>query len=240
MKSLFLFTFVLITFSAHSNVKIVINGMSHEYVESPRLSEVLSPIAEQENWYWPASGVYRSDSQKQESQKRQVLADINTTANNHAGLQSTLNALKEQVSNWSLSLKVNLDIDYDKARLIEHANPKFEAGEYLITLTLRPDYITVFGAVSNNNRLSYKDGQCLYNYVEQMQRNSDADPDYVYVIQPDGKIIKPGVAYWNKQCLLVMPGSQIYVPLRENLLFSDIQDLNRSIADLAVNRIEVQ
>jgi len=48
---------------------------------------------------------------------------------------------------------------------------------------------------------------------------------------------KLGIAYWNRQFVKPMPGSEIFIPLQDELFFDRIGPLNDKIAQLMMHRM---
>ena len=51
---------------SQAEVNVDINGQRYSYTDNPRLADVLQPYALQQNWYWPAAALYRTDTQRAE------------------------------------------------------------------------------------------------------------------------------------------------------------------------------
>jgi hypothetical protein len=80
-------------------------------------------------------------------------------------------------------------------------------------------------------------GMCADQYLTGKQLKPLADKDYLYVVQPNGEITKVGKAYWNYQCRTLMPGAQLFVPISEKDVFSQVSKVNKLVAELSLNRI---
>lgn len=78
----------------------------------------------------------------------------------------------------------------------------------------RPTTITVIGAVVQACRLPQVALRDARDYLKDCPPSSAADPDWLYVIQPDGSVIRQGIALWNRSAPQgLAPGAVLYVPL---------------------------
>lgn len=221
-------------------VNILINDTRYEYTQPVRLDQVLAPVAAQSRWYWPASALFDVNQQDAIALKYTVLAQIEALSadyHNDSEFLAGLNSLREQVKSWTISHRVRIPIDYDAIRLNVSLNREMLAGSYRLILTTRPQKVQVISAFGAYREALYKPQRTAADYAEQFALHSQLDKDWAYVISPDGFVRKIGIAYWNKEAIQIMPGSQIYFPLNTSILNSDIEALNRNIAKLAANRV---
>lgn len=222
-----------------AQVKITINETMYSYTDNPRLTEVLEPIVS-EQWYWPAATLFRMNDSRVEKQREQVLAMLSSLRDNKLLLgdyRSAINYLSEQIKVWKLGQRIDIKVDYDLARIQVESNPMFDEGEYLLSLKKHEIPVYEFGMIENPGFFSTQTGMCADKYIADKPPKPLADKDYLYLIQPSGTIEKVGVAYWNYQCKTLMPGGQIYVPIVESDILSQVKQVNQLIAKLALNRI---
>ena len=77
-----------------------------------------------------------------------------------------------------------------------------------------------------------------YRYLAECPRARRADRDWVYVIQPDGRVFRQGVAPWNRSAPLALaPGATIYVPLPERAAQAVDTTLNHDLADFLATQL---
>ena len=59
-----------------------------------------------------------------------------------------------------------------------------------------------------------------------------ADPDWLYVIEPDGRVFRQGIALWNRSAALALaPGAVLYVPFKPRAIEPAADaDFNRDMA----------
>lgn len=222
-----------------ADITITINETKYQYPGNPRLTEVLEPIASK-NWYWPAARLFRLNDKAAEESRKQAIAALASLNDNFLLLgdyRPATNYLTSQIEAWNLATRVNITIDYDLARIKPEYNPKFDDGEYL--LSLKPPVIPIyeFGMTENIGFFTAKTGLCADQYLVGKELKPLADKDYLYVIQPNGKISKIGKAYWNYQCRTLMPGAQLFVPISETDVISQVSKVNKLVAELSINRI---
>ena len=229
-----------ITPTVYASVEISINESTYLFTTPPRLSDVLAPVALQKHWSWPASQLFSLDAAAVEQERSQLIELLAKEGRDNTKYKSTFQSIINQLKSWQIAHRVAIPIDFELARYSLPNNPQFEAGSYQLLLSERPTSLYVFGAVSTPSNITYVNNQCLEDIMQTIVSAPFADSSFVYIISPQGKVQKAPIAYWNRQCILPMPGSTLYVPLRENTLFKAISNVNEDIATFAVNRIKSQ
>lgn len=95
----------------------------------------------------------------------------------------------------------------------------------------RPNTIRVVGAVAQVCALPLVPLQDARDYLDACKPSHVADGDWIFVIQPDGRVAKQGVGLWNRgHAMPLAPGAVIYVPLRETGRHAVSPDLNQELA----------
>tara|TARA_R110002126_G_scaffold10245_39_gene46582 strand:- start:1538 stop:2341 length:804 start_codon:yes stop_codon:yes gene_type:complete len=222
-----------------ATVNVQLNDMFFHYQQLPRLADVLQPLALQQDWYWPAAALYRNDSDKPELLQQQLLqrlAALKGKWQQDSNYVSSIEQLTFQLRQWRLAERIMLDIDYDVARLTPARNPQFDPGEYLLQLTARPQHVQVFG-LARAERISHYGNASAQVYARQLRRFAGASTDWLYILQPDGEVIKAGIASWNGQHTEVMPGSQLFVPFDIAFFGDEFNDINHLLLELAKHRV---
>ncbi|MBD8897445.1 capsule biosynthesis GfcC family protein [Rhodanobacter sp. DHG33] len=103
---------------------------------------------------------------------------------------------------------------------------------------LRPKTIRVVGAVRSPCSLPLQPLQDASGYLAQCPSAYGADHDWIYVIQPDGHVLRQGVALWNRSTpLSLAPGALIYVPLSARAVSTIDITLNSDMADFLATQI---
>jgi hypothetical protein len=109
-------------------------------------------------------------------------------------------------------------------------NHPLAAGDQLY-YPLRPATIRVVGAVQQPCTLPLVPLQDARRYLAACASSDAADPDSIYVIEPDGRVLVQGIALWNRSAPQALaPGAVIYVPLRERAVRAVDARLNADIA----------
>lgn len=220
-----------------ANVEVLMNGQTYLYKDNPRLTDVLGPVALQQDWYWSSAAVFKLGSQTNDSMRNAATEQLIESSRKDTKNQASYQKIIAQLKSWRLATRIDISIDYELARIEMRNNPAFSDGKYVIDLSTRPTNVYVVGAVSTQTKLNFSENTCLTDYLNEVSTLKIASKDFVYLIGPDGSVDKAGIAYWNSKCVLLMPGTQIYVPLAENPIFSDAATLNQSVVMLLRNRI---
>lgn len=110
-------------------------------------------------------------------------------------------------------------------------NALLDDGDRLI-YPVRPSTVEILGAVAQPCHVPYRALQEVHAYAGQCTILDDAERDYLWLIQPDGKIRRVGVAAWNREeGIVAAPGSRILVPIRNDDLEVPTPDLNQQMAE---------
>jgi len=86
-----------------------------------------------------------------------------------------------------------------------------------IVVPARPGFITVAGAVVNNNALLWKPGRTVGDYLKQAGLDEAAEPDNMFVLRADGTVIHAGdrrgfFGMGSLESQPIQPGDAIVVP----------------------------
>lgn len=197
---------------------------------------MLSQVAYDKNWYWPASRLFRLDSSHAELMRSDILSKLKFMQVSLEGEEEQqVKRLIQQISGWKLADRIFTELDYDKAQLLASHNQRFEHGDYFIQLFERRNTINLFGLVEQSTD-KMENSQCGHEVIHQLVP-TPINKDFAYIIQPDGVIKKIGIAYWNATCVDIMPESDIFMPFTESQFSTENSALNKQIIDLAKNRI---
>jgi len=235
MRCFILLFCLAIALSVKANVSIQLNNQLQLFEHNPRLAEVLTKVATEQQWYWPAAALYHLDSSQAEQQRNKIIEQLKRLRLSELH-SAQMTSLIEQIKQWQLADRVDVVIDFDAAQMNANNNPRFDNGSYRLDLILRPTTAQVIGLTTQSLSIDLTEAQCAHQYIHKLVPNL-ANKDFVYLIQPNGVSKKIGIAYWNTNCVDIMPGSQIFLPLPESLFFQDKQLLNEQIVALAKNRI---
>lgn len=103
----------------------------------------------------------------------------------------------------------------------------------------RPSDIRVVGAVDKACRVPHVPMQDARRYLTACPVSSAADPDLIFVVQPDGTVMEQGIALWNRDPPRPLaPGAWIYVPFDRRAIAGAADDtFNRDVADFLATQV---
>jgi len=225
-----------------ASVTVTINQEQYVFAHEPRLIEVLAPVANQQNWYWPGAAVYQADNALLEKTRQLLLGNLSSLIKDYQNespqAAQSLIQLRDTITSWRLAQRLPTNIDYDLARIVAMANPRLPAGKYILNIAPRKNTVQLFGAVNKTASVPHLPHTDASEYITDQIRTDLADKDYVMLIQADGRKITTPVAYWNKRHQEAMPGSQLFVPFKESLFHPEFAIINQQIITLALNRVQ--
>ncbi|MFT5925198.1 MAG: hypothetical protein ACI9LE_002203 [Paraglaciecola sp.] len=237
---LLLNVFVLNTVMASTTVAV--KQKQYVFSHQPQLVEVLAPIADQENWYWPSTALYQGEDLKLEKMRQLLLNSLNNVITRYQKEQPdialSLEQLQTTITHWHLARRLPIKIDYDLARISVKANPQLPKGKYILDIALRMNTVQLFGAVNKTTNAPHLPHADVSEYITGQSLTDLADKDYVILIQGDGREINAPIGYWNKTHQEAMPGSQIFVPFKQTLFHPEFAIINKQIMTLAQNRVQ--
>jgi hypothetical protein len=96
----------------------------------------------------------------------------------------------------------------------------------------RPRDVRILGAVATPCTVQVQPLQAARDYLNACPPLADADADYLWVIQPDGRTQRLGIAPWNREeGVLPVAGSTLLVPIRSDDLAVPTPELNQQLAE---------
>lgn len=102
----------------------------------------------------------------------------------------------------------------------------------------RPSGIRVVGAFAHPCRLAFRPLADARAYLAACAAGPLASRNWVWVIQPDGRVSKHGIAAWNLSAPEPLaPGALIYVPLAHKFAATVDDDLNRDVAHFLATQV---
>lgn len=224
---------------SYAAVQIHINGVAYVHDALPRLDHVLMPVAAQEQWHWPSSQLFNLESAAIETQRDTLIQLLSDEGTVNAQISGDYQTLINEIKRWPLADRIQIDIDFDLARYSLAHNPRFVSGNYLLTLSERPNQLFIFGAVASPSTIDYAENTCVDKIISNIARLKIASLSYVYLISPAGDIQKAPIAHWNSSCVVPAPGSSLYIPIHEHQWSKTAYSLNQQVISLALNRIQV-
>lgn len=155
----------------------------------------------------------------------------------------TLSAAGKSFQSWLSELPITgrrTGVSLDPARL-EAGRSKdwpMSTGDTLV-YPARPDDVRVVGAVEKACRVAHVAMQDARRYLAACPVSAAADPDIVFVVQPDGTVFEQGVALWNRSAPRPLaPGAWIYVPFNRHAIAGAADDaFNRDVADFLATQV---
>ncbi|MGC4010751.1 MAG: capsule biosynthesis GfcC family protein [Pseudomonas sp.] len=224
-----------------ANTRIEVQGAvpspgEKDIVEGLRLGDLLGQLRVDPLGYWLGAS-WQRESLKQEQQrlKAGILFDLIqlqrlSLLQNEPGMANAARQLSEQVSGLAVTGRRIYRLDPLAVELNAAHSPRLQGGDRLI-FPPRPDSIRVTGAVSNDCTLPFAPLQQAFRYAQQCPALAEADPDYLYLIQPDGQVSRLGIALWNREdAEPPAPGAIVQIPLDAGRVHSIAPDLNQELA----------
>lgn len=103
----------------------------------------------------------------------------------------------------------------------------------------RPDDIRVVGAVARPCRLPQVAFRDARRYLADCPVSAAADPDMIFVVQPDGAVFQQDIALWNRDAPRPLaPGAWIYVAFdRKAIAGAAEDDFNREVAAFLATQV---
>ena len=167
--------------------------------------------------------------------KAGLLFDLNSARmqalrDDRAALADTLATLRDWVQPMPVTGRAVALLDPRSVEVNAAENRPVGEGDVLF-YPHRPTTIHVVGAVNQACALPLVPLQDARDYLDVCKPSPQADGDWIFVIQPDGRVFKQGAGLWNRaQPMPLAPGAVIYVPLRETGLHSVSPELNQELA----------
>ncbi|MFZ6049010.1 capsule biosynthesis GfcC family protein [Pseudomonas sp. CR3202] len=203
-----------------------------------RLNDVLLPAQVRPTAYMlGAAWLHRPLREEQTRLKLGVLFDLatlerNALLDNRPALAELAKRLTEKVQAMPVTGRSVAELDPVTVELNREHNPKLSPGDRLI-YPARPAYVRVEGAVLAECELPFVPMQAARDYMDACPRHAEADLDELFVVQPDGRVQRQGIALWNRQeAPPPAPGARIFVPVRSAGLGDPTPDLNAEFATL--------
>ena len=208
-----------------------------EVPEDLRLGQLLGQLRVDPLGYWLGASWQRQGLKAEQTRlKAGILFDL-IQLERLAKLQDTpslANAaqqLKTQVSALPITGRQVYHLDPLVVELNAAHSPKLEDGDRLI-FPQRPASVRITGAVASDCTLPFVPLQQADRYAKQCPALADADPDYLYVIQPDGQVTRLGIALWTREDgAPPAPGAVLLVPLDAHEVKTIAPELNQELAE---------
>lgn len=201
-----------------------------------RLFHMVGPaVVKADAYLVGAAWLHRPAREAQRKLKAGVLFDLAVLIQ-HARLsdQPQLAAFAEdlQVKVARLPVTGRRAHDLDPVTLeLEQAANRFLADGDRLLYPARPTTVRISGALERECEVEFRPLRPADDYLHDCVRNAFADTDWLYVIQPDGRVQRLGIGLWNReQSAIPAPGATLLVPLEESLLRGVAEELNDDLA----------
>jgi hypothetical protein len=232
---------LFVTFAVNAESMVTLQGDAakpgrYSFQAGTRLHDVLLPAEVNPKAYLLGAAWLHGPLRKaQERLKVGVLFDLatlhsNALLDNQAELAALAARLSDKVQAMPVTGRRVAQLDPVRVELNRGDNPYLSDGDVLL-YPVRPTTVRIEGAVLGECELAHQPLQPAISYLKGCPRDPGANPDLLFVIQPDGRVFQEGVALWNEtKAIPPAPGARIYVPLRSSGLGDPTPDLNAELA----------
>lgn len=244
----FLLLFIVVSWSltlqANPVVRVQFNDVFLDYVQQPRLSDLVAGVNSSANLYWPSASFYSLSSTEVHSleQKKAKLLQRLTELHNYYAqhgdddLAATTKKIVQELAPLQLAKKIVLPLDPDTVRIKSSLNPLIDAGQYLLVVAEKPATVAVFGAVENSSTLLLNASEAA-DYLSDLKLLEGASASFLYVVPANADPFIAKVGLWNRKFKAIPAGATLFVPLELRHLPSEFEDINQQVADLLVHKV---
>lgn len=204
--------------------------------ERARLLDAIKPAGVSPDAYLlGAAWLRRADIPAQRERRIGLIFDLETIATDadKAGdlaLVTLADRLRDGLSAMPITGRRLNTLDPVRLELDRGGNRLVAEGDRLL-YPARPRTVLVTGAVHADCELPHVGLRPATEYLVACSRHRAADADWIYVVQPDGRVFRRGVALWNReQDFPLAPGARLYVPLRAAMTKEAAQVFNDAFA----------
>ena len=201
-----------------------------------RLLDAINQAQPDPESYWLAAAWLHTPLVEQQTRlKVGVLFDLNmlqrgALLNNNEALAALAARLLDQISRLPVTGRKVAVLDPVALEVGFARNYALSDGDKLI-YPMRTDTVTVLGAVQQPCTLPYHAQQEARDYLDNCQRLPEAEADFLWLINPDGRYQRVAIAAWNRQDgVHAVAGSTILVPVRNDNADLPTPDLNEQLA----------
>jgi Capsule biosynthesis GfcC len=246
LLALLLGTITAATATAAPQVSVEVMGhVSHPGPQilpaGARLSDAILAANPQASAYPLAAAWLRASEQIAQTRlKAGVLFDLaqlveNTSAD--ADDASVARTLADDIKRMPVTGRVPALLSARAVEVAEAGNRLLGDGDRLV-YPARPTTVTVMGVVAEPCTLEHVAQQAPLDYLRRCPALRVANKDDLYVIEPDGRVEKIGIALWNRSASSTLaPGAVLYVPLRPSALARVNPELNEGIAGFLATQV---
>ncbi|WP_047302202.1 capsule biosynthesis GfcC family protein [Pseudomonas fluorescens] len=208
-----------------------------------RLFDVISEAVPNAEGYWLAGVLLRQSLLEEQTRlKAGVLFDLDVLQRmallfDMPSRVALAQRLTEQVRQMPVTGRQIADLDPVAVEVGFARNIRLDDGDRLI-YPKRIDEVEVLGAVAEPCHLPYQPLQEAREYLQGCSILSDAEADYLWLIQPNGVSRRVGIAHWNRESgHIPVAGSKILVPVKNDDLDPPLPELNQQLAELIATQL---
>lgn len=163
---------------------------------------------------------------------------IDALKHRQTALATTASGLRSRLARLPVTGRVPALLDPHAIQVTAADNWPLHPGDRL-DFPLRPATISIVGAVQHPCTVPLEPLQDARRYLATCPDiTRAADPDWLYVIQPDGRVFRQGVALWNRSAPMALaPGAVLYVPLDARAAHAIDPTLNHDIAAFLATQV---
>ncbi|RDL18633.1 capsule biosynthesis protein GfcC [Pseudomonas jessenii] len=248
MKRLGFFSACLMVIAGVSQAAVTVTGdvANPGPVELPaggRLLDVINEAVPNAEGYWLAGVLLRQSLLEEQTRlKAGVLFDLDVLQRmallfDMPSRVALAQRLTEQVRQMPVTGRQIADLDPVAVEVGFARNIRLDDGDRLI-YPKRIDEVEVLGAVAEPCHLPYQPLQEAREYLQSCSILSDAEADYLWLIQPNGVSRRVGIAHWNRESgHIPVAGSKILVPVKNDDLDPPLPELNQQLAELIATQL---
>jgi len=181
----------------------------------------------------------QSNMHAQTRLKAGLLFDLEALASQHESpeLVAAARAMAESFANLPVTGREPQLLDPRGLEASREENRPAKAGDRLI-YPARPETVTVTGAVTRSCTLPHSFRSDARAYRQACDVLRVASRDDLYVIQPDGRLQKLGIALWNRgEPVHLAPGAIVFVPLDDKQIKSIAPEINEEAARFLATQV---
>lgn len=232
---------LLLSYAALTQAAITVTGDvsksgSYPYADGMRLQDAMNLAVPNAQSYWLAAAwLHQPLLEQQVRLKVGVLFDLKmlqrgSLLNNNEDLAALAKRLIDEVEPLPVTGRKIAQLDPVSVEVGFARNFELSDGDQLI-YPIRPNTVSVVGAVKERCTLPYKAMQEVRDYLDNCPRLAQAEADYLWLINPDGSYQRVAIAAWNRQDgVYAAAGSTIFVPVLNDNSDLPTPDLNEQLA----------